>query len=73
MHSLQQQQNAGRVKILEDRSLRIDNITMEDVGEYTCEADNDVGVVVASAMLFVHCKSDLPIFSLFPVIIIGCY
>jgi len=47
---------AGRVHILEDRSLKIDNITMDDVGEYSCEADNAVGTIVASGMLLVHCK-----------------
>ncbi|KAG5676557.1 hypothetical protein PVAND_006381 [Polypedilum vanderplanki] len=44
----------GRVHILEDRSLKIDNITMDDIGEYSCEADNAVGTVVASGMLLVH-------------------
>ena len=29
-----------RVHILEDRSLRLDDITIEDEGEYSCEADN---------------------------------
>jgi hypothetical protein len=48
--------NADRVHILEDRSLKIDNITMEDVGEYICEADNGVGAIVAAGMLLVHCK-----------------
>ncbi|XP_070489904.1 protein sax-3-like [Chironomus tepperi] len=43
-----------RVHILEDRSLKIDNITMEDVGEYICEADNGVGAIVAAGMLLVH-------------------
>jgi hypothetical protein len=47
----------GRVQILEDRSLKLDNITMDDVGEYSCEADNAVGSIVASGMLLVHCKS----------------
>lgn len=51
-----QKKNADRVHILEDRSLKIDNITMEDVGEYICEADNGVGAIVAAGMLLVHCK-----------------
>ena len=46
----------GRVHILEDRSLKIDNITMDDIGEYSCEADNAVGTIVASGMLLVYCK-----------------
>lgn len=49
--------DAGRVHILEDRSLKIDNITMDDIGEYSCEADNAVGTIVASGMLLVHCES----------------
>lgn len=48
--------HAGRVQILEDRSLKLDNITMDDIGEYSCEADNAVGTIVASGMLLVHCK-----------------
>lgn len=46
----------GRVHILEDRSLRIDNVSMEDIGEYSCEADNAVGSVVSSGTLIVYCK-----------------
>lgn len=37
--------------VLEDRSLRLDNVTMEDMGEYSCEAENAVGVVVATGLL----------------------
>lgn len=47
----------GRVHILEDRSLRLENVTPEDEGEYSCEADNAVGTVTASATLTVYCKS----------------
>lgn len=46
----------GRVHILEDRSLRLENVTPEDEGEYSCEADNAVGTVTASATLTVYCK-----------------
>ena len=46
----------GRVHILEDRSLRVEAVIPEDEGEYSCEADNDVGTVTASATLIVHCK-----------------
>lgn len=47
---------SGRVHILEDRSLRLDGVTMDDVGEYSCEADNAVGSVSATGSLYVHCK-----------------
>ncbi|EAA13958.5 AGAP010245-PA, partial [Anopheles gambiae str. PEST] len=40
-----------------DRSLRIDDIAIEDMGEYSCEADNAVGSITASGTLVVHCKS----------------
>uniref|UniRef100_A0A182N8T3 Roundabout n=1 Tax=Anopheles dirus TaxID=7168 RepID=A0A182N8T3_9DIPT len=43
-----------RVRVLEDRSLRIDDITIEDMGEYSCEADNAVGSITASGTLVVH-------------------
>jgi hypothetical protein len=46
----------GRVHSLEDKSLRLESITPEDEGEYSCEADNGVGTVSASATLTVHCK-----------------
>ena len=41
---------------MEDRSLQLDNVSMEDMGEYSCEADNAVGTVTATGTLFVHCK-----------------
>ncbi|XP_061510515.1 roundabout homolog 2 isoform X1 [Anopheles gambiae] len=43
-----------RVRVLEDRSLRIDDIAIEDMGEYSCEADNAVGSITASGTLVVH-------------------
>lgn len=46
----------GRVHILEDRSLRLDSIVLEDEGEYSCEADNSVGAITASGVLRVHCE-----------------
>lgn len=46
----------GRVQILEDRSLRLDGVTLDDIGEYSCEADNAVGSVTATGTLYVHCK-----------------
>ncbi|XP_055598620.1 roundabout homolog 1-like [Uranotaenia lowii] len=44
----------GRVHVLEDRSLQIDDITLEDMGEYSCEADNAVGSVTGTGSLTVH-------------------
>lgn len=44
----------GRIKVLDDRSLRIDDVTIADEGEYTCEADNSVGSVTASGYLTVY-------------------
>ncbi|CAO1323968.1 unnamed protein product [Diamesa serratosioi] len=58
----------GRVHILEDRSLKIDNVTMDDIGEYSCEADNSVGSVVSSGMLLVFSP---PTFTIRPKLKIG--
>ncbi|XP_046680537.1 roundabout homolog 2-like isoform X2 [Homalodisca vitripennis] len=44
----------GRVHVLEDRSLRLESVTAEDEGEYSCEVDNAVGSLTASATLTVH-------------------
>lgn len=44
----------GRVRVLEDRTLRLERITIMDEGVYTCEADNSAGVVSASGILTVH-------------------
>ncbi|XP_038213703.1 roundabout homolog 2-like [Zerene cesonia] len=44
----------GRVKLLDDRSLRLDGVVLADEGEYTCEADNAVGTVSASGYLTVY-------------------
>lgn len=43
-----------RTTILEDRSLKIDNVTKADNGEYICEADNGVSSVVSSGFLMVY-------------------
>lgn len=45
-----------RTTILEDRSLKIDNVTRSDNGEYICEADNGVSSVVSSGFLVVYGK-----------------
>ncbi|XP_054281738.1 protein sax-3-like [Macrosteles quadrilineatus] len=44
----------GRVTVLQDRSLKIQSVTVEDQGEYVCDVDNAVGSLVASAVLTVH-------------------
>lgn len=55
----------GRVKVLDDRSLRLDKIILEDEGEYTCEADNTVGTVSATGYLTVYGNSFKIIFLYF--------
>ncbi|XP_055386223.1 roundabout homolog 2-like [Condylostylus longicornis] len=42
-----------RVTLLEDRSLKLENVTLDDVGEYSCEAENAVGSVITTGSLFV--------------------
>lgn len=42
--------------LLEDRSLKLLNITLDDMGEYTCEAENEVGSIMATGILTVHGK-----------------
>lgn len=44
----------GRVKVLDDRSLRLEDVTISDEGEYACEAENSVGAVSASGFLTVY-------------------
>lgn len=44
----------GKVRVLEDRTLRLDQVSLLDQGKYTCEADNFAGAITASAMLVVH-------------------
>lgn len=46
----------GRVIVLQDHSLKIEDITVDDEGEYTCDVDNTVGSLIASAVLTVQCK-----------------
>ncbi|RWS31646.1 roundabout 1-like protein [Leptotrombidium deliense] len=48
----------GRTEIKNDKSLRIRHVTVADEGLYTCEAENQGGISIASATLVVHCKSD---------------
>lgn len=45
-----------RVHIREDRSLVLENVNVNDEGEYSCEAENVVGSTSAVGSLFVHCK-----------------
>lgn len=54
----------GRVRVLEDRSLRLERVTLTDQGRYTCEADNPAGALTASATLTVHAP---PTFSTRPL------
>lgn len=60
-------QQTDRVHILEDRSLRLENVILDDEGEYSCEADNSVGSVSATGMLSVlsKCISRLYLFYFF--------
>lgn len=51
--------HTDRVHILEDRSLRLENVGLEDIGEYTCEADNAVGAVASTGNLIVYGKLTL--------------
>jgi Immunoglobulin I-set domain. len=51
----------GRAQILDDKSLRIENVEPTDEGLYICDAENLVGSVTAKASLTVHSK--LPIFT----------
>lgn len=44
--------------LLEDRSLKLLNVTLDDMGEYTCEAENEVGSIMATGILTVHGKFD---------------
>lgn len=44
-----------RVHILEDRSLVLENVNINDEGEYSCEADNVVGSASAVGSLVIHC------------------
>lgn len=44
----------GRVRVLEDRGLRLERITLSDQGRYTCEADNPAGAITATATLTVN-------------------
>lgn len=46
----------ARVHTLEDKSLKLESVSPEDEGEYSCLADNGVGTVTASATLTVHCQ-----------------
>lgn len=47
---------SDRVSVLEDRSLRLERVTVADEGEYSCEADNIVGEISAMGTLTVYGK-----------------
>ncbi|KAJ8974901.1 hypothetical protein NQ317_015290, partial [Molorchus minor] len=44
----------GRARILDDKSLQIDNVQTSDEGLYICNAENLVGSITAKASLVVH-------------------
>ncbi|XP_043224573.1 roundabout homolog 2-like [Amphibalanus amphitrite] len=44
----------GRIDLLPDKTLRIENVQPQDEGLYVCEAENPVGNVTASATVTVH-------------------
>lgn len=46
----------GRGHILNDKSLHIERVSIQDQGTYICEAANSVGTISASATLTVHCE-----------------
>lgn len=46
----------GRAQILDDKSLSIENVSLEDEGIYICDADNLVGSISVRTSLTVHCK-----------------
>lgn len=46
----------GRARILDDKSLLIDNVQIVDEGLYICDAENVVGSITAKASLVVNCK-----------------
>lgn len=54
---------ADRVHILEDRSLVLENVNINDEGEYSCEADNVVGSASAVGSLVIHCTYFVKIIS----------
>lgn len=47
----------GRARILDDKSLLIDNVQTSDEGIYICSAENLVGSISAKASLVVNCES----------------
>lgn len=46
----------GRARIMDDKSLLIDNVQTADEGLYICDAENVVGRISAKASLVVNCK-----------------
>ena len=47
----------GRINVLPDKTLRIEQVQPQDQGSYVCEAENPVGNVTAAATVTVHCES----------------
>lgn len=52
----------GRARILDDKSLLIENVQTSDEGIYICAAENLVGSITAKASLVVTCKSTFRVF-----------
>lgn len=50
----------GRAQILDDKSLSIEHVTLQDEGVYICDADNLVGSLSVRTTLTVHCKCVSP-------------
>lgn len=46
----------GRARILDNKSLLIDNVQTSDEGLYICVAENLVGSITTKASLVVNCK-----------------
>ncbi|XP_071052256.1 protein sax-3-like isoform X2 [Onthophagus taurus] len=44
----------GRVRVLEDRTLRLENVVLKDEGKYTCDVSNPAGSLTATGNLIVH-------------------
>jgi hypothetical protein len=51
-----------RARILDDKSLLIENVQTSDEGIYICAAENLVGSITAKASLVVTCKSTFRVF-----------
>jgi roundabout axon guidance receptor 2 len=62
----------GRAHILDDRSLRIEDLEYGDEGMYICHAENVVGSLSAQAQLIVHCTFHVSIIISRDAITLSC-